>query len=113
MKDMDRFIAMIATEVHKAENKYPIFCNRLPRIGNTLELTQFALATARARSDAEKHGGYSFENTINEEILEVLEAWQLEDYDACMTELAQCGAVILRAMDFVNKYKGDKHGNNG
>lgn len=101
MKDVNEFIKAICTELQKAEAKYPIFCNRMTRAGNTLEIIRFTLASARATSDAERKGGYSFEATIHEEILEVLEAYELEDYKACLQELAQCGAVILRAMEFV------------
>jgi hypothetical protein len=101
MTDVNEFIKAICTELQKAEVKYPIFCNRMTRVSNTLEIIRFALAPARAASDAEREGGYSFEATIHEEILEALEAYELGDYKACLQELAQCGAVILRAMEFV------------
>lgn len=105
------FTQMMLLELNKAEQKYPVFCNDLPATGNDIQLVKFALASARVRSDAEKPGGYSFENTIREEILEVLEAYGEGNYGACLNELAQCGAVILRAMEFV-KHKL-KETNNG
>lgn len=101
MTDIDEFVAMISTELHKAKAKFPVFCNDLPAAGHSLDIIRFSLLGARARSEAEREGGYSFENTINEEILEALEAYSAEDYKACLKELAQCGAVILRAMEFV------------
>lgn len=97
------FTQMMLLELNKAESKYPVFCNNLFALDNDLQLTKLRLATARTRSNAEEEGGYSFENTIQEELLEVLEAWGMKDYDACLEELAQCSAVILRAMEFVKQ----------
>lgn len=110
-EQLTTFQQMILLELNKAEKKYPVFCNDLLATGNDIRLVKFALASARIRSDVEEPGGYSFENTIHEEILEVLEAYGEGNYGACLTELAQCGAVILRAMEFV-KHKL-KETNNG
>lgn len=40
---------------------------------------------------------------FNEEILEALEAYKAGDKEHTLQELAQCGAVILRMMEFVEQ----------
>lgn len=37
--------------------------------------------------------------------VEATEAWLQRDKEHCLEELAQCGAVILRMMEFVEKEK--------
>lgn len=44
---------------------------------------------------------YHADAILNEEILEALEAYKQGDLKHCLQELAQCGAVILRMMQFV------------
>jgi hypothetical protein len=43
-----------------------------------------------------------------EEVYESIEAYLDGNLHFCMTELAQCGAVILRMMEFVQKEIGKK-----
>lgn len=43
------------------------------------------------------------ENVLLEEFAEAMNAYQHGDKKQCFQELAQCGAVILRMMEFVQK----------
>lgn len=46
---------------------------------------------------------YHADAILNEEILEALEAYKAGDKEHTLQELAQCGAVILRMMEFVEQ----------
>ena len=52
-----------------------------------------------ANDSSEKVNGYL---VLLEEVSEALEAYDKGELENCMTELAQCGAVILRMMQFVH-----------
>lgn len=45
---------------------------------------------------------------LGEEILEAFEAYKQGDLEHCLQELAQCGAVILRMMQFVQDEKEER-----
>ena len=106
-------VAHIAAELEKAEAKYPVFCNSLTHKDNSKMANAGWLGLMRHRSCCESEGGYSFEATIEEELAEVFEAWFDKDYTHCLEELAQCGAVIVRAMQFITKQMEADNGNNG
>lgn len=103
--DMVWLTKSIIDQIRFAEMKHPDFAVRLESRATVLPAIQNSLAVARAKSNAEAKDGYSFESTINEEILEVLEAYLQKDYKQTMLELAQCGAVIVRAMYWVKQHK--------
>lgn len=91
---------MILHEYEKACAKHPNFCNVL--INESLSKIEEALDLARFQ----KKGSAVTGNLILcEEILEAFEAYKLGEYDHTIQELAQCGAVILRMMDFVIEEK--------
>lgn len=95
-------IAAINKELTYAVGKHPHFADRFASSTTTLPTVENLLAVAHAKSDAEGKSGDSFETTINEEVLESLEAYLKNDLDHAYQELAQCGAVILRAMEWVD-----------
>lgn len=103
--DMVWLTKSIIDQVRFAEMKHPDFVVRFESSTTVLPAVQNSLAVARAKSDAEAKDGYSFEATINEEILEALEAYLQKDYKHALEELAQCGAVIVRAMYWVKQHK--------
>lgn len=90
---------MILHEYEKACAKHPDFCyiltdGSLSQIGKVLDFVRL------------KNKGVAIGNSIlSEEILEALEAYKLGEYEHTIQELAQCGAVILRMMDFVIEEK--------
>ena len=91
-------LAGIIDQVRYAEQKHPDFAKRFESQTTVLPTVQNFLALARAKSDAEAKSGYSFEATINEEILEALDAYLQGDIEHAKEELRQCGAVIVRAL---------------
>lgn len=99
----------IIDQVRFAELKHPDFAKSFASTTTVLPAVQNSLAVARAKSDSEAKEGYSFEATINEEILEALEAQLQGDYQHAYEELAQCGAVIIRAMEWIKQHKVGKH----
>lgn len=98
-----------------AEAKYPDFAKSFLRkvVDKNIQLDCIKnnLEIARTRSDAEKPD-YSIQSTLDEEVLEALEAAGEERWEDCMMELAQVGSVVLRAMEWVQINKLNKETNN-
>ena len=100
-----------------AEAKYPDFAKTFlcepEDVDKNIQLDDIkhSLEIVRASSDAEKPN-YSVQITLNEEMLEVLEAAGEERWEDCMIELAQVGAVVLRAMEWVQNNKLNKETGN-
>ena len=101
---IDDLFALITFEYQKAKKKYPRFCKRFLTKGETFDNVKLMLGMCRKISDNEKPS-YSVQATLDEEVYEVYEAWCRNDLDGCLRELAQCGAVIIRAMEFIIKQK--------
>lgn len=101
---IDDLFTQIDVEYQKAKRKYPRFCKRFLTKGETSDNIKLMLGMCRKISDNEKPN-YSVQATLDEEVYEVYEAWCRNDFDGCLQELAQCGAVIIRAMEFVIKHK--------
>ena len=104
---IDDLFTRIDIEYQKAKKKYPRFCETFLTKGETFDNIKMMLGMRRKISDNEKPG-YSVQATLDEEVYEVYEAWCRNDLDGCLQELAQCGAVIIRAMEFVTKQQ-EKH----
>lgn len=101
---IDDLFTLITFEYQKAKKKYPRFCKRFLTKGETFDNVKLMLGMCRKISDNEKPS-YSVQATLDEEVYEVYEAWCRNDLDGCLRELAQCGAVIIRAMEFIIKQK--------
>lgn len=93
-----------------AEAKYPNFADSFFS-QNTLTMSPVHIKAAleywRQTSDSEKPH-YSVEATLQEEVFEVMEAAAEGRWNDCMTELAQVGSVVLRAMEWVQNNKLNK-----
>lgn len=101
---IDDLFTRIDVEYQKAKRKYPRFCKRFLTKGERFDNIKLMLRMCRTISDNEKPN-YSVQATLDEEVYEVYEAWCRNDLDGCLRELAQCGAVVIRAMEFVLKQK--------
>lgn len=101
---LDDLFTLITLEYQKAKKKYPRFCKRFLTKGETFDNIQMMLGMCRKISDNEKPS-YSVQATLDEEVYEVYDAWCRYDLNGCLQELAQCGAVIIRAMEFIIKQK--------
>ena len=88
---------MISAEYNASVKKHPKLCDQLinPKTDwSWLELMQKHVNDVSAPP-------YYGENILLEEIAEAFNAYQQGDKAHAMQELAQCGAVILRMMDYV------------
>lgn len=87
---------MIEDEYFKAKSKHPKFCD---------EFTMFDLKTAVTGEVTMKlsnsEGPYQADLLLQEELWEATAAYLKGNKEHALQELAQCGAVILRMMEFV------------
>ena len=91
-----KFREMIEREYSNAVTKHPTFCDEITRKPpNTVKK---ALANLRLENDVPP---FYADSILHEEICEALEAYLEGDKVHAIEELAQCGAVIIRMMDFV------------
>lgn len=111
----ETLVGKIVQQKLLAEAKYPDFAKSFLRkvVDKNIQLDciKHNLEIARTRSDAEKPD-YSIQTTLDEEVLEVLEAAGEERWEDCMLELAQVGSVVLRAMEWVQNNKLNKETDN-
>ena len=93
---MNKFIAQMKIELAEAESKHPHFADGLSErsAGNV----KFNI---KAMRDINGKPPYMADSILSEEFFEAIEAYQKEDLVHAQQELAQCGAVILRMMEFV------------
>lgn len=91
-----RHFAMIHKELEKACKKHPKFCDEVIPPG--FDFDEEEKRWKKWNDEAKKH--YA-SDLFNEEFYEALNAYQQGDKENALHELAQCGAVILRMMQFV------------
>ena len=77
--------------------KHPKFCDGITN--KSKDAVRKALADLRI---VNAEGPYFADRILHEEIAEALEAYLDGDLKHCLQELAQCGAVILRMMQFID-----------
>ena len=112
----ETLVGKIVQQKLLAETKYPNFADSFfSRDTASNEDSVASIKTClnywRQLSDSEKPH-YSVEATLQEEVLEVMEAAAENRWEDCMTELAQVGSVVLRAMEWVQNNKLNKEPNN-
>lgn len=90
----EKHIRMIDAEFTAACEKHPKFCDRFtpPIMWEAIEKE-----VKRINSKPPLFAYY----ILDEEIAEAVRAYQEGDREHCLQELAQCGAVILRMMQWV------------
>ena len=94
----NKFVFSILTEHKKAKEKFPVFCDDF-----TGAHEDFVLDELKQWRKVNSSAPYYADDILKEEILEATSAYQCCDFENCMVELAQCGAVILRMMEYVYK----------
>ena len=90
------FLFKIIDEHKFACRKHPDFCDEIT--GKSPKTVKKALANLWLENGAPP---FYADSILHEEICEALEAYQEGDNAHALQELAQCGAVIIRMMDFV------------
>lgn len=93
----------IYKELQKAEAKHTRFCDVMSE--NTLEANLHVERTIRQLNDESKVAAADM--ILYEEIAEAMAAYAQGDYEHCLQELAQCGAVVVRMMEFVMEKKNE------
>lgn len=98
-----KHIRMIEQEYTQACEKHPKFCD---------EFTAFDLTTALSGEMSFKlvnsKGPYQADMILQEEVWEATVSHIKGDREHCLQELAQCGAVILRMMQYVEEELWEK-----
>jgi hypothetical protein len=87
----------IETELRNAIDKHPKFCKDIS--GAYQESVTQMLAHYRKVNEGTQHA----DAILLEELFEAVDAYNHCRKEECLKELAQCGAVIIRMMDFVKK----------
>ena len=90
------FLFRIIDEHKTACRKHPIFCDEIT--GKLPKTVKKALSNLRLENGVPP---FYADSILHEEICEALEAYQKGEKAHALQELAQCGAVIIRMMDFV------------
>ena len=111
----DTLVGKIVQQKLLAETKYPNFASDFlrPVINPCMRLDCIKSELDKTRRLSDKQApNYTIDVTLREEVLEVLEAAAEERWEDCMTELAQVGSVVLRAMEWVQNNKLDKETTN-
>lgn len=101
---LNGYLVDIKKELRHAESKHPKFCDcydSFIHAGDKTEITE-VLTYIQSRNDQlAKTNKIGAINILHEEVLEATMAYLEGDLPHCLQELAQCGAVILRTMEFV------------
>lgn len=87
----------IETELRNAIEKHPKFCDDFSRAD--VEIVRDNLEFYRKANVGKQHADL----VLLEEFYEAVDAYMNGDKKQCLKELAQCGAVIIRMMEFVKK----------
>lgn len=89
---LNKFIAQMKIELAEAESKHPHFADGL---------------SERYAGNVKFNGKPSCmaDRIILEEVFEAIKAYHKEDLVHAQQELAQCGAVVLRTMEMLEKQK--------
>ena len=95
---LNSFLIAMKTELKKAEGKHAKLCDYL--CDGEIDFGVFEEYFKLVNDNSATH----YANQIlYEEVMEAMNAYNKKDYKQALKELAQCGAVILRMMEFVKK----------
>ena len=95
---INKFLGMVLEELERAEEKHPHFCDIY-----SLKEPQVVRKTLKHLREWNENGTFQADMILYEEVAEATEAWLQNDHEHCLKELAQCGAVIMRMMEHVQK----------
>ena len=96
-----RHIEAIAHEYCAAKEKHPKFCSAIIDPSSSVSWAE-SEARIKLRNSREP---YCADNILMEEVAEAFAAYQQGDKEHALQEFAQCGAVILRIMEKIDKEK--------
>lgn len=99
-KDINKFTKMIHGQLGVAEKKHPVFCGKFTNYNR-----YHARIDECCCKELNKKGPFCADMILLEEIAEARTAFIDKDFDHCLEELSQCGAVVLRMMEYVQTQK--------
>lgn len=102
---LNGYLVEIKKELRHAESKHPKFCDCFDSLMCSCykDIVKLILTQVRSINDSlTEANNIGAMNILQEEITEAMLAYAEGDLPHCLQELAQCGAVILRMMEFVN-----------
>lgn len=106
----DPNLSLVLDELENAKRKHPHFVDHFFLSEPLFGLVGFVLDDARrllkARADA---GIVNFEAVLRCEVWEAIEAYEKGDFAHARQELAQCAAVCIRGMEYVEKEMAGQH----
>ena len=95
---------LVAAELEAAKKKHPKFVDLIFRELPQFDVVGFELQNARKQLQYRANAGFvDFETVLRCEVWEAIEAYVKGDIACARKELAQCAAVCVRAMEFVEK----------
>lgn len=97
--NINKFMGMVLDELQKAEGKHPKFCSS---IIDPTSSKSWAEAEYRIKLRNQRGPEYA-DNVLMEEMAEAFAAYEHGDNEHALQEFAQCGAVILRIMETIEK----------
>jgi hypothetical protein len=103
-KQLNEHLKVIKHELSYAEKKHPKFCDCFDSLMCSCykEIVEKILTQVRSINDSlTEANNIGAMNILQEEITEAMLAYAEGDLSHCLQELAQCGAVIIRTMEFV------------
>ena len=95
---LNSFLIAMKTELKEAEGKHAKFCDEL--CDSEIDFGVFEEYYKLINDNSATHNANQI---LYEEVMEAMDAYNKKDYKQALKELAQCGAVILRMMEFVKK----------
>lgn len=97
--NINKFMGMVLDELQKAEGKHPKFCDSIidPTSSKSWVEAEYRIKIRNQR------GPECADNILMEEIAEAFSAYQHGDKEHALQEFAQCGAVIMRIMETIEK----------
>ena len=97
---LNKFTEMIHSQLELAEKKHPVFCDKFTNYNR-----YHARIDERCCKELNKKGPFRADIILLEEVAEARTAFVDKDFDHCLEELSQCGAVVLRMMEYVQTQK--------
>lgn len=99
--NINKFMGMVLDELQKAEGKHPKFCSS---IIDPTSSKSWAESEYRIKLRNQLGPEYA-DNVLMEEMAEAFAAYEHGDKEHALQEFAQCGAVIMRIMETIEKEK--------
>lgn len=98
----DPNLSLVLDELENAKRKHPHFVDHFFRKVPQFDVVGFKLNDARRLLEAATNAGVvDFNNVLRCEVWEAIEAYAHGDLAHARQELAQCAAVCIRGMEFI------------